>query len=122
MRMWMVNPQIMCRQHLLGEHSELHMFIGSLQKRKNLEGFFQNNCLEPRSIYERHKKLVIEMLNRGYNHKSNILLNDCMCILNLPIEKQYWEINKELSLKLLLDRCPECRKNYSNLNNNLEHN
>ena len=26
MRMWMVNPRIMCRQHLLGEHVEIHMF------------------------------------------------------------------------------------------------
>ena len=23
MRMWMVNPKIMCRKHLLGEHVEL---------------------------------------------------------------------------------------------------
>lgn len=25
MRMWMVDPTIMCRQHLLGEHYELHV-------------------------------------------------------------------------------------------------
>jgi len=121
MRMWLVDPQIMCRQHLLGEHSELHMFIGSLQKKKNLDGFFTNNCLEPRRIYERHQELVNEMKSRGYNHQSPLEENDCICVLNLSNEQQYWEINNQESLELLLERCPICKQNYSNLNNNLEH-
>lgn len=32
MRMWMVPPELMCRQHLLGEHVELHMFVGAINK------------------------------------------------------------------------------------------
>lgn len=30
MRMWMVDPKIMCRKHLLGEHLELHMLAGCI--------------------------------------------------------------------------------------------
>ena len=111
----MVNTDFMCRKHLLGEHVELHMLIGSLKKRKNLGGFFKNNCLEPRSIYNRHLEISNEMINRGYNHKSDIELNECLCVLNLPNYQQYWEIDKEKSLKMLLDRCPECKDNYLKL-------
>ena len=30
MRMWGVDPKQMCRQHLLGEHVELHMQAGAV--------------------------------------------------------------------------------------------
>ncbi len=30
MRMWMVDTKKLCRQHLLAEHSEMHMFAGAL--------------------------------------------------------------------------------------------
>ena len=33
MRMWMINPKLMCDQHLLGEHGELHKFIPSFRKK-----------------------------------------------------------------------------------------
>jgi hypothetical protein len=32
--MWMVDPRLVCSKHLLGEHVELHMFVGCLLKRK----------------------------------------------------------------------------------------
>ena len=40
MRMWMVDPQIMCRQHLLGEHTEMHMFVGTLKRGPALQFVF----------------------------------------------------------------------------------
>ena len=108
MRMWLTEPSKMCRKHLMGEHVEMHMFLGSLKKRKKLDGFFKNNLFEPRSLYQRHKDLADEMVRRGYNHKSEIKEEDCACVLDLSIEKQYWEIDKEIALKDLLSRCPEC--------------
>ena len=39
MRMWMLPTAGMCRKHLLGEHVELHMLLGSLRRGKNIEGF-----------------------------------------------------------------------------------
>ena len=32
MRQWYVPAECMCRQHLLGEHCEHHMFVGTLKK------------------------------------------------------------------------------------------
>lgn len=37
MRMWMLPTAGMCRKHLLGEHVELHMLLGSLRRGKNIE-------------------------------------------------------------------------------------
>ena len=34
MRQWMVDPRLLCRKHLLGEHVENHMFIGTLKRVK----------------------------------------------------------------------------------------
>ena len=33
MRMWMLNPKFLCRQHLLGEHSEIHKFRHNFVKK-----------------------------------------------------------------------------------------
>ena len=115
MRMWMVDPKILCQKHLCGEHVEMHMFLGSLNKKKKIDGFLNNNLFEPRSLFQRHEDLKNEMLSRGYNHRSNICEEECACVLDLPVEKQYWEIDKNAALKELLDRCPECRKRFNEL-------
>ena len=36
MRMWMIDPTMLCTKHLLGEHVELHMFVGTINKNKKL--------------------------------------------------------------------------------------
>ena len=110
MRMWLCDPKIMCQKHLCGEHLEMHMFLGSLKKGKKIDGYIANNLFEPRSLLQRHEDLADEMIERGYNHKSYMKEEDCSYILDLSIEKQYWEIDKDAALKDLLDRCPECCK------------
>ena len=72
MRMWMVNPKIMCKNHLLGEHREIHTFIGTLKRNISINGYINNDLLEPISIYNRHEELVREMKRRGYNHNSDL--------------------------------------------------
>jgi len=115
MRMWLANPRIMCQKHLCGEHLEMHMFLGTLKKRKKVDGYIANNLFEPRSLYQRHKDLADEMIRRDYKHKSPLYEIDCTWILDLSNEQQYWEIDKDLALKDLLDRCPECHSNYERL-------
>ena len=46
MRMWMLPPECMCRKHLLGEHVELHMLLGSMRRGKSIEGL----TLPPKSM------------------------------------------------------------------------
>ena len=61
MRMWMLPPAGMCRKHLLGEHVELHMLLGSLRRGKNIEGFLSGGLVDPQSIFARHEELVAEI-------------------------------------------------------------
>lgn len=110
--MWMVEPKILCRKHLLGAHVELHMFLGTLRKKKKIDGYLKNNCLEPRKIYQEHYDIVQEMLKRGYNHNTPITEEDCFCISYLTQEQQYWQIDKHASLYDLTQRCGICRNNY----------
>jgi len=91
------------------------MFLGTIKKGKKIDGFLNNNLLEPRSLYQRHEDLKNEMLRRGYKHKSEMTEVDCACVLDMPVEKQYWEVDKKKALKDLLDRCPKCHSNYNKL-------
>lgn len=112
MRMWMVDPKIMCQKHLCGEHVELHMFIGHLKKGKKIDGYLKNNCLEPESIWIRHFNIAYEMISRGYKHKSVINSSDCTCIACLPNNQRYHKVDSQKSLKELINRCKECKYRY----------
>ena len=46
MRLWLVNPKLMCNKHILGEHLETHMFVGCINKKKNLKGYFDKGLLD----------------------------------------------------------------------------
>jgi hypothetical protein len=72
-RIWDVDPAILCRQHLLGEHRELHGLWNILVHDKS--GYRRHP--ETRrwegklaALYERHEALVNEMTARGYSHGS----------------------------------------------------
>jgi hypothetical protein len=103
--MWMTDPKLMCRQHLLGEHVELHMLAGAIAKGTNLNGFVANNCLQFSDINNRHDELVAEMKARNYNHKSLLSKitnnNYSDYILNSRVDI-------EQSLKDLMQRCKKC--------------
>ena len=101
--MWFVDPKIMCRNHLLGEHVECHMFTGALRKRSNLTGYLQDGMLDPRLLTERHDELVTEILRRGWRHRSPLTVPDYSYI-----DLRMVNINRERSLELLLSRCPQC--------------
>lgn len=98
----MVNPKRLCRQHLLGEHNELHMLAGCLNKNKSVKGYLANGLIEPQSIERRHKELSQELLNRGYKHESPLFV-----LKTKPVG--YVEI--EESLKELKRRCKKCLTN-----------
>ena len=73
MRIWDVPPQILCRQHLLGEHRELHALWTILSEdkqayRRHPETIRWEGKLA--ALYLRHEALVDEMTRRGYAHKS----------------------------------------------------
>lgn len=105
-RMWMVNPKMLCRQHLLGEHKEIHQLIGSINKGISIAGYIEKKIVQVKSIKQRHNDLVAEMLNRGYNHNSPL---PKFSISKLPLKTKQCRVDKNQSFKELLARCNNCR-------------
>ena len=73
MRIWDLSPSKLCRNHLLGEHRELHaMWIIITENKKGYahhpETIRWRGKLK--AMYLRHEELVKELDKRGYNHKS----------------------------------------------------
>ncbi|MCY3771298.1 MAG: pyrimidine dimer DNA glycosylase/endonuclease V [Gemmatimonadetes bacterium] len=73
MRIWDLPPEILCRQHLLGEHRELHglwnvITLGKTGYREHPETKRWIGRLA--ALYGRHEALVAEMHRRGYRHKT----------------------------------------------------
>lgn len=72
-RIWRVPVSEFNRQHLLGEHAELHCIVGSLLgKYKAYRNHPETMRFEGRldQLYARHAEQVLEMQKRGYNHHS----------------------------------------------------
>jgi hypothetical protein len=76
-RVWDVDPKILCRQHLLGEHRELHGLWNILTKHGGAGGY----SFHPETrrwvgklgaLYTRHERLWEEMTRRGYKHASTL--------------------------------------------------
>ena len=75
MRIWDIRPSKLCRQHLLGEHRELHAIWSILVHNK--KGYSKHPETQRwkgklAALYRRHEELVKEMKKRGYNHNSDL--------------------------------------------------
>jgi len=106
--MWNIDPKHMCRKHLLGEHLEMHMFVGSINKKISMKGYLEKGFLEIHNLKKRHDALVEEMKKRGYNHKSPLPV--------INIRKKMGKVNVIQSYQEIVGKCKECRKQMSNLN------
>ena len=106
MRMWLVDPRIMCRQHLLGEHVELHMLIGSLRKGISVQGYIDDGLVDLLQIQSRHDELVGEMQRRGYNHKSPTKGHKTQ--VRERYHRNTGSVDKLVNVRELARRCDEC--------------
>lgn len=97
----MLPPVLLCRQHLLGEHNELHMLVGSINRGISVQGYLDRGLIEPQNIHNRHEAIVYEMLRRGYNHRSPLPP------ITVAITNGHVHMGKSISD--LVDRCPTCR-------------
>jgi hypothetical protein len=102
MRLWMVVPTMMCRQHLLGEHLECHMFAGSIRRGIDLSGYYEHGLFEIHSLKKRHDALVVEMCRRGYTHKTP---------LDFETQEVRGHIDRLNATAELVTRCTRCREN-----------
>ena len=100
MRMWMVEPELMCRNHLLGEHRECHTLYGCLFLGRSIAGHLSRGQVEPQNLKARHDSLEDEMSRRGYRHMSPLE--------NIPGAPE-GRVDRAASLKELMRRCGSCR-------------
>lgn len=78
MRIWDIDPSLLCVKHLYGEHRELHAIWTIIT-----EGRKSSYAHHPETkrwvghlgaLYERHEALVAEMHRRGYTgHKTPLI-------------------------------------------------
>ncbi|MDD5545750.1 MAG: pyrimidine dimer DNA glycosylase/endonuclease V [Candidatus Omnitrophica bacterium] len=73
MRIWDIAPRKLCRNHLLGEHRELHAIWSVLTRKK--KGYSRHPETlrwkgRLKALYSRHNKLIAEFKRRGYRHYS----------------------------------------------------
>lgn len=108
MRMWMINPQILCQNHLLGEHGEIHKHKHIFEKKQSIYGrIYPSVQIEPSKMKERHDELAEEMLRRGMKHKSPYEMPD---ISYLPEPQRNAKVDIKYNFLDLIDRCSECRE------------
>lgn len=75
MRIWDIDPGDLCRNHLLGEHRELHGLWNILTQdltgyRRHPETLRWEGKLA--ALFARHASLVAEMKRRGFDHRSDL--------------------------------------------------
>jgi len=110
MRMWGVDPKMLCRKHLLGEHVEMHMFAGCVIKQMKLDGYIKKGLVELDQIRTRHDQLAEEMIQRGYRHHSRFPTE--------AFNSAYWmghydklvgKVNVTANERELINRCEDCK-------------
>tara|TARA_R110002110_G_scaffold78341_14_gene205585 strand:- start:1877 stop:2200 length:324 start_codon:yes stop_codon:yes gene_type:complete len=105
MRMWMVRPELLCRKHLLGEHVELHMLVGTINKGTSVGGYVKGGLVEVHNVKSRHTQLVTEMTKRGYNHQSPLPKFNSFAAGVVSVKDNVKELKK---------RCTDCRERIKN--------
>jgi hypothetical protein len=108
MRIWDISPQKLCRQHLLGEHRELHAIWSILVHNK--KGYSKHPEVlrwkgKLKALYLRHEELVKEILRRGYKHNSPL---DKKLAKGKSMQDVFWQ-SKKLQIKILKKKNCDCR-------------
>jgi hypothetical protein len=109
MRIWDIEPSKLCRQHLLGEHRELHAIWNILTRNKKGYAHHPETLRwsgKLKALYLRHERLIKEMSRRDYQHKS--LLNKRLakgkdqqdCYIDIPSRQRIILKNKHCACQV----------------------
>lgn len=98
----MCDPRVLCQNHLLGEHSELHKHRHNFVKGHSIEG--RRGQIDPAAMKSRHDELAVEMLRRGMNHQSPYEQPD---LSNYDLTGH--GVDRAAALADLVARCETCR-------------
>lgn len=89
MRIWDIEPERLCRQHLLAEHRELHGLWAVLAEGKR--GYARHPETlrwqgKLKALYRRHEWLAAEMSRRGYRHRTPLPMEQAT---GLEVQEEY---------------------------------
>ncbi len=108
MRIWDLDPERLCRQHLLGEHFELHILWSIITEGRKA----YSNHPETRrwrgklkALFFRHEALVEEMSRRGYRHQTPLPSGQAT---GLAVQKEYKDTPAE-QVQILKSKGCDCR-------------
>ena len=108
MRIWDIPPEKMCRQHLLGEHRELHALWSIITNNKKAYAHHPETMRwrgKLKALYLRHEALVYEMTKRGYKHHTPL---DPALATGKAVQDELVDSYEE-QVRLLKERGCKCR-------------
>lgn len=107
--MWGIDPRLLCDDHLVGEHAEMHQEVGTLRNHEHGEaivrGHAEQGQVDTAKIQARHDELADEIERRGMTHDSPLEYDDT---------HDLGEIDPARNREELVDRCDECRERIEN--------
>jgi len=108
MRICDLEPKKLCLKHLVAEHGELHSLWSVLVNKK--KGFSKHPETlrwkgKLKALFLRHEKLVKELVNRGYSHRSPL---DVSLAKGKARQDEYKDTVEE-QIKLLKKKGCHCR-------------
>ena len=108
----MTNPKLMCLQHLLGEHGEIHKHRHNFVKGHSIAGRIEGNAVEPLMMKQRHDELEREIRRRarvaGRRPPSSPYEQPDLSAYS--VEQRCYQIDREAARQLLIGRCEDCRR------------
>lgn len=102
MRMWMIDPRLMCDRHLLVEHRGLHTLRHSFVQRHKTSNLILSGYVDHTKLKERHDILALEILSRGLKHDSKFDMPKIAYVKEVPC------VCIEKNLRDLSSLCAEC--------------
>ncbi|RRJ34245.1 hypothetical protein EIK79_00065 [Halocatena pleomorpha] len=104
--MWCVPPEILCDDHLRGEHAEHHQLVGTILNHPHGEaiaaGHAEEGNIDTTRVEDRHDELAEEMERRGFDHESPLEYDGPTFGLGA--------IDVDHNRSDLLNRCNKCRE------------
>jgi len=106
--MWLVRPRLLCREHLLGEHSELHLLVGTVDNhphgRAIVESYIDDGLVALDLVEHRHEALAREMQSRDYDHDSPLSFDNPYDLCGT--------VDRAKSTRELRRRCDKCDERF----------
>lgn len=101
----MVDPNLMCKQHILGEHFEIEKHRHIFVKHYSIAGRVRPDDvqIEPLSMKSRH-----DLLAKHFKHHNSPYRMPSLAYL--PKEHREAKVDRIASHKKLIEKCEDCRR------------